>query len=67
MGLMRLKLKDEKLNLKSLIKEKENMRQKIIEEIGKGRQYCTLIRGLRKETIKKKTKLKKRYKEKIEH
>ena len=43
------------------------MRQKIIEEIGKGRQYCTLIRRLRKETIKKKTKLKKKYKEKIEH
>ena len=43
------------------------MRQKFISEIGRSRQYYTLIKKLRKETIKKKTILKKRYRAKLNH
>ena len=64
---MRLKLRDEKLNLKSLTKEKEKVRQQIIKEIGKSRRYNTLIKTLRKETIKRKTQLKKKYRAKLDH
>ena len=67
MGLMKLKLKDEKLNLKSLQKEKEKMRQRILKEIGRGRKYYTLVKRLRRETIKRKTELKKKYKAKLDH
>ena len=59
MGLMRLKLKDERLNLKRLRKEKEDMKERFVREIGKSRQYYTLIKKLRKETMKRKNILKK--------
>ena len=67
MGLMKLKLKDEKLNLKNLTREKEKTRQKFISILGKSSQYYTLIRKLRKEVIMKKSRLKKKYKTKLEH
>ena len=67
MGLMRLKLRDERLNLKKLKKEKENMKERFVKEIGRSRQYFTLIKKLRNETLKKKNILKKKYKTKIMH
>ena len=67
MGIMRLKLKDEKLNLIELNKKKENMRQTLIGEIGKNRRYDNIMRYLRKELNARKTYLKAKYKKKINH
>ena len=67
MGLMRLKLRDEKRNLKKLTREREKMKEMFIDEIGKSKQYYMLIKKLRKETIKRKGILRKKYKAKIMH
>ena len=51
LGLMTLKVKDEKLNLRNLNKKNEEEKRKIIKEVGNSRQYITLMRKLRKETL----------------
>ena len=67
LGLMSLKVKDEKLNLRKLQRLKENRKEEILKEVGKTRQYDTLMRKLRKETLVKKKELKKKYNAKLEH
>ena len=44
LGLMNLKVKDEKLNLRNLNKKKEEEKRKIVREVGNTRQYNTLLR-----------------------
>ena len=43
-GVMRLKLKDEKLNLRELTRLREGMRQQIIGEIGRSRKYDNIMK-----------------------
>ena len=67
LDVMTLKLKDEKKHLGEVKREKERVRRKIIDNIGKTRQYDTLMKKLRKETMKRKTKLRFKYKKKVVH
>ena len=67
LGIMALKLKDEKKQLVKVKREKERMRRWIIDNIGKNRKYDTLMTRLRKETIKRKTELKMKYRKKVAH
>ena len=67
MGLMRLKLRDEKLNLKEVTRQREQMRQQIIGEIGGSRRYATLMKKIRREVTARKTSLRIKYREKVNH
>ena len=67
LGLMNLKLKDEKINLRVLLKKKEERKRELRNELGKSRQYEWLLKKLYKEANKRKVQLKRKYKEKIEH
>ena len=67
MGLMRLKLRDEKLNLREVTRQREQMRQQIIGEMGGSRRYATLMKKMRREVTARKTSLRIKYKEKVNH
>ena len=67
LGIMTLKLKDEKKYLASIIRKKEEMKRKIMGYVGRNRKYNTLLNRLRKECIKRKTELKIKYEKKTTH
>ena len=67
MGVMRLKLKDEMKNLIALNRKKDEKRRWLIEHLGKGKRLDVLLSRIRKEMIKIKTKLKKKYQAKLTH
>ena len=67
MGIMNLKLKDEKKNVIMLKRKKENKRREVLEEIGRNRKSDNIFRKLRKEVIARKSNLKKKYNEKLNH
>ena len=56
MGIMALKLKDEKKHLVRVKRKKEEMKRKIIDCVGRNRKYDTILNKLRKECIKRKNK-----------
>ena len=66
MDIMRLKLKDEKKNLQSLMKQKEKCRIQIVAELGKSRRFETLMSKLRQEVNLRKSTLKKKYRKEVE-
>jgi len=67
MNIMKLKLKDEKRNLIALNRKKDEVRRRLLLLLGKGRKLDSLLSKLRKDMIRHKNKLKKKYKEKLEH
>ena len=67
MGIMKLKLKDETKNLIALKRKKEEKRMWLIELIGRGGRLDRIMTRLHRDMIKLKTKLKKKYKAKLEH
>ena len=67
MGVMNLKLKDERRNLTALKRKKEDMRHEILKCLGRGNKLDNTMSRLRKEMIKLKSKLKRKYQAKIEH
>ena len=48
-------------------KNREEFRKEIISEIGNSRQYNTLMSKLRKDVLRRKSELKKKYRAKIIH
>ena len=67
MGIMRLKLKDEMKNLIALKRKKDEMRLWLCQQIGKGGRLDRMLLKLRRDMIKIKAKMKKKYKAKLEH
>ena len=67
LGLMKLKLKDEVKHLRNLKDEKEKMRSRMRNLIGKNRGFTNIVKNLKRETDKRKRELKRKYKNKIEH
>ena len=58
LGLMNIKLKDEKKKYRSLVKKREDMRKLIKKECeNKQKKYLTLIRKIKKETTMRKEEL----------
>ena len=66
LDLMLVKIRDEKRNLRILMGIREEVRNWLNVELG-CRKFDTLIRRLKKEVAKIKTKLKRKYNEKLEH
>ena len=67
-GLMNIKLKDERKSYRSLVKKREDMRRVIKRECeGKQKKYLTFIRRIKRECEKRKRELKEKYRKKIEH
>ena len=53
-GLMNIKLKDEKKSYRSLVKKREDMRKLIKKECeGKQKKYLTFVREIRRECVKR--------------
>ena len=67
LGIMRLKLKDEKKHLLALYRRKDEKKKWLTEQLGKGRRLDTILSRLRKEMLRLKPKLKKKYRDKLEH
>ena len=68
LGLMDIKLKDEKKNYRKLVKNREDMRKMLKKECeNSNKKYLTTVRKLRKEVEKRKETLGEKYRKKIEH
>ena len=65
--IMSLKIKDEKKHLVEVKRKKEERKRWLIDQLGKNRKFDTIIRKLRKETLARKAKLKRKYFNKIAH
>ena len=68
LGLMNIKLKDEKKNYRRLVKQREDMRKLIKKECESNeKKYLTFIRKLRREIRERKSELTEKCKKKIDH
>ena len=68
LGLMNIKLKDEKKHYRRLVRDREDMRKMLKKECeSKEKKYITVIRKLRREVAQRKEELKEKYRRKIEH
>ena len=68
LGLMEVKLKDEKKNYRRLVKQREDMRKLIKRECSeKSKKYLIFIRKIKREVLERKEMLTEKYKKKIEH
>ena len=68
LGLMTVKLKDEKKNYRRLVKNREDMRKLIKKECENSeKKYVTVMRKLRREINERKEILTEKYRKKIEH
>ena len=67
MGIMNLKLKDEKKNIIKLKRDRELKRMEVLKEVGRNRKSDTIFKKLHKEVISRKSFLKKKYREKLNH
>ena len=68
LGLMDVKLKDEKKNYRRLVRNREDMRKLIKKECeNNDKKYLTFMRKIRRETNDRKRELVEKYKKKIEH
>ena len=53
--------------MRELTRLREGLRQQIIGEIGRSRRYDNIMRKIRRELLARKTSLKKKYREKVDH
>ena len=68
MGLMHVKVKDEKRNLVALQQTKDRVRNLLAKTLGKGgKKFTSIIKELRKENKKRKEELRQKYNSKIKH
>ena len=67
MGIMKLKLKVVKKNMIELKRKKELKMEWLIDQIGRGNRLDSILSRLRKDMIKLKNKLKKKFTAKLEH